>query len=302
MGCNQSRHHVDENDPKPGDITPIVVETKPQKEGKNFDETHTSDFFELSYEEYKQKRLNKEFDEEKEINRIIVESKYIRDNERPYLTFSKKGIVTFMEELIRDSIWYDVYSNELLFMRGCMEGTPINKDHQLGLYTFKISKTLFKKPITMEYLFKLMHEPKSRMSYDTNIKESKIFKGVKDCYLSHIWYYSPIFFISERDTVLKRMTFIYNDSYHCFSTSIDDQYYPQCQGAVRIINYINYFKLEEDNENFLLTGLAQADIKMPIPEWFLNLTLPYKMMGYLNSVIEKVQKNQEEELQCADKI
>jgi len=86
-----------------------------------------------------------------------------------------------------------------------------------------MSKSLFKLPITKEFLFELMYSPESRKSYDLSMKDFHIFEGNKECYAFHITYFSPIFFISERNTTDKRITFIHGETYHCFSSSLNEK-------------------------------------------------------------------------------
>ena len=97
------------------------------------------------------------------------------------------------------------------------------KTHQLGKYTYKLKKNQFKKPITKSYLFSLMYNPETRKSYDTSIKECRLLEGNSDCYLLQTSYHSPIFFISEREATSKRVTFMLNDDFYCYSSSVDEK-------------------------------------------------------------------------------
>ena len=74
-------------------------------------------------------------------------------------------------------------------------------------------------------------------------------------------FYSPIFFISERELVDKKIEFNHEDKTYFFMSSVDD-YLPENKEAIRCKNYINTVILSEDEDNYYYDGLNQLDAKV----------------------------------------
>jgi hypothetical protein len=75
-----------------------------------------------------------------------------------------------------------------------------------------------------------MYEPEIRMKWDPNVKNFRKFNngefGLKlneDCYLVHTQYNSPFkMFMSERESLVKRMEFMNDGKLYDFSSSIEE--------------------------------------------------------------------------------
>ena len=100
-----------------------------------------------------------------------------------------------------------------------------------------------------------------RKSWDVNIKELKIYESAENSAVFKIWLFSPIFFISERDTIDKRIDFMKDDAYYYFSSSVDN-YSEVNPDVVRCLTLINSVILKEDEENVYYHSLTQIDIKV----------------------------------------
>ena len=66
------------------------------------------------------------------------------------------------------------------------------------------------------------------------------------------------------------------------------QFIPVHEDFVRVFYYINFYSVKETNDQFIFTGYSQLDMKMKIPQWIINITIPWKMadwyemfLGYL---------------------
>ena len=81
-----------------------------------------------------------------------------------------------------------------------------------------------------------MFNPLERKKYDKSMKEIQIFEETRTeySYVYRMASYSPVFFISERDTVNKKFKFMHNGGMYCYTSSIGND--------VRIsrLNYVNY--------------------------------------------------------------
>jgi len=69
-----------------------------------------------------------------------------------------------------------------------------------------------------------MFNPLERKKYDTNIKVFHIFEETvrEHSYVYRLAMKSPVFFISERDGVNKKINFMHNDGMFYYASSIDD--------------------------------------------------------------------------------
>ncbi len=68
-----------------------------------------------------------------------------------------------------------------------------------------------------------------------------------------------------------------------FSSSIPENITKENPKAVRCINFFNYQVIEEKDDHFYFTSYGQSDFKMPIPESFLNFTIPSKFTDWFEN-------------------
>ncbi len=75
-----------------------------------------------------------------------------------------------------------------------------------------------------------MFNPEIRKKWDSNIKEmiwyTSDLNEIKlnpQCYLVKVHCYSPVFFISERDILDKRIEFEYNGAVYNYTSSISEE-------------------------------------------------------------------------------
>lgn len=112
------------------------------------------------------------------------------------------------------------------------------------------------------YNVKKMYDPVIRNKYDNTLKEFKIYEEGEYYNIYKNWIYSPVFFISERDMVNKRIEFIKDDIYYNLATSVDDEYDPPSKNVVRCKTYLNLVVLKQDEENYYFHCLSQYDAKV----------------------------------------
>lgn len=74
----------------------------------------------------------------------------------------------------------------------------------------------------MEYLKDLIYEPELRMSWDDGYKEFKKIEGNSEVYVIRSWLKSPMFIISERDVIDKRIEFFKGRTYYNFASSLNE--------------------------------------------------------------------------------
>ncbi len=105
-------------------------------------------------------------------------------------------------------------------------------------------------------------EPEIRKTWDNSIKtiERTYITNISSIQYCH--YSSPIFFISERDVVDKRVDFSYNNIYYNLSTSIENDLEPVKEKITRCTNYLNIYIITEDDHYFYFRGFNQVDTKV----------------------------------------
>jgi hypothetical protein len=107
-----------------------------------------------------------------------------------------------------------------------------------------------------------MYDTEIRKKWDSSIKTLNKIEGNDCAYLLYAHYLSPIFFISERDVVDKRVEFTNDDVYYNISSSVEDEILPPTENVVRIRNYINLFIVKQDVDYFYFRGFNQIDMKV----------------------------------------
>ena len=201
------------------------------------------------------------------------------------IKFSKKGLIDLFNELIELDEWKNYWKKDNITIDIRDKGSPINKEFYLikTVYTLKKSELKYNKSI--EFFIKLIYGNKIRPIWDSLLKNLEIIDGkMYKNYIINTWAKSPIFLISERDSVEKRFIFKNNDITYIFSTSVPSNIFPQRKNVDRIINYINFFKIYEDDENYYFFSVNQSDFKMKIPQIILNVTLPMTVKDWYNSL------------------
>ena len=94
----------------------------------------------------------------------------------------------------------------------------------------------------------------------------------------------PCFFVSERETIEKRFRFSKGGSTYVMSTSIPSDIYESKEGVVRIIDFLNLFKVSDEGDYILFTSFNQVDFKMTIPQMLINMTLPSTSKTWYNNI------------------
>ena len=112
--------------------------------------------------------------------------------------------------------------------------------------------------------------------------------------LVHNWMKSPMFLVSERDSIEKRFEFCNEGKYYIFESSVNDDYYPLDEDVVRITNFIFIQVIYEENDNIDIEGLTQVDHKVNLPMTVLIPTIPGKTLDYLNGLQGGINKDYEE--------
>lgn len=82
-------------------------------------------------------------------------------------------------------------------------------------------KKEFNKGITRKFIIDLMYKVDLRRKWDDTYKSLEKLEGNDEVYVIKSVLKSPIFIISERDVIDKRIEFVNEDIYYNFSSSVD---------------------------------------------------------------------------------
>jgi len=226
---------------------------------------------------------------EEDGDKLLIPEKFIREEEQRKITFSMNGIVKFIEDINAEGEdkWTPLYNKDNLILH-YKKGSALNSNFLLGRIQYKLQKSLFSRPIDFDLISKVMYSPEYRMKYDSSLKEFKVHEQGDNYFVFRQAYHKPIFFISERDCIDKRISFTKDGVYYTIATSVEN-YIPQQDGVVRIVTILNSLTITEDVENFYFHGYNQLDAKTSIPERILNITIPTKTIEWYNNFIKEIQ-------------
>ena len=139
---------------------------------------------------------------------------------------------------------------------------------------YKLNKSELKYNKDTESMMDYCYDDKIRMLWDDALKLYEKYEGNNINFITCTWGKSPIFFVSERESIDKRFRFNRDNSTYIMGTSIPLELYPPKKDVVRFVDLINLFKIADEGEEIVFTSLNQADFKMAIPQMLINVTLP----------------------------
>lgn len=138
-----------------------------------------------------------------------------------------------------------------------------------------------------------MFDPTNRILWDKSLKDIKVIDKLNnESYLCHTWSKSPMVLVSERDFIDKKIEFYHKGTYFLFSTAVENTFLPENQKdkVIRCFSYYNIQTIHEEGDFFVYTTSGQADVKIPIPDSWLNFTLPGMFHSWFESVEKEINK------------
>lgn len=240
-----------------------------------------------------QSKLSKEIDNmnynnDEEVDGVLslFPSKYIREDERGRIKFSKECIINHLTELSQKN-FIKKYEDNYIHLSILNNNNPVNNCPLLR-FEIILKKSSFKKKVpTIEELVSPILIPNLRIKCDKNFKEYEIIKLInKNTAITRMVSANQLTMISEREFLDKKTFFFDNGVFYSFNTSIPDSLYPPKKEPVRVLNYICAMIVKEDIENFYFDSYNQVDIKMDIPEVLIVMSFPMKMKEFFDGLIE----------------
>ena len=255
---------------------------------------------------------NKEIQEENKVNKtdyIIVENTIYSENglnlnenigddelllkeDSPLICDYEKGVITFTHNgflNLYKSLWdldnyKNVYDKDDLSISIRYEGTPMNSKFYLIKIVYRILKSDLKYNKDPESIIDYCYDLKFRMLWDDALKSYDRYEGTDNAFIICTWGKSPVFFVSERETIEKRFRFKKDNAVYIMSTSIPLDIYEPKEDVVRFIDFLNLFKVSDEGDYIYLSSLNQVDFKMPIPQMLINITLPSTSKNWYSNI------------------
>lgn len=179
-------------------------------------------------------------------------------------------------------------------------GSIINKQFPVVRLSTFLEKSSLPPDTTLPKLVEYMTSTEKRPKWDTGFKEYKNLEATDKYSVLFSWMKKPIFFVSERDAIDKKVDFFYDNEFYSFSASVSDDYIPLNKDVTRITDYIFAYHIYQDETKFYIRSLSQIDFKMNVPQSLLNGTLPMKMKEWYKSMIAFMQKEYADENKLID--
>ena len=202
------------------------------------------------------------------------DSPLICDYEKGKITFTKNGLINLYESLWNLDNYKSIWDKDNLTISIRYEGTPMNDKFYIIKMIYKLNKSELKYNKDTESMMDYCYDDKIRMLWDDALKLYEKYEGNNTNFIACTWGKSPIFFVSERESIDKRFRFNRGNSTYIMGTSIPLELYPPKKDVVRFVDLINLFKIADEGEEIVFTSLNQADFKMAIPQMLINVTLP----------------------------
>ena len=224
---------------------------------------------------------------------IFPSNTYRKDENDVALNLTKDKIIDIINYEFLESEDYKIFYNKEHLILSSKDSSFLTKNFPLIKMEYKIPKKEFDKDIGIEDIVNTLKDFKNRILWDENIKEMEIMEEFDNSFIIHTSFNKPIFFISERDIIEKKVDFYFNNKYYSYSSSVSDELnekYKENEDVMRILNYISVYIIEEDEENFYFKSLNQLDYKMNIPNTLMNITLPMKILNWYKKLEKAVKK------------
>ena len=248
---------------------------------KNETEQKNYDYSNIKFNE-KGLNLNENIGDDEPL--LSPDSPLICDYEKNVITFTKNGFIKLFDELWALDNYKNVYEKDNLLIEIRYEGTPMNDKFYLIRMIYKLPKAVLKYNKDVDSIMDYCYDLTLRPLWDEALKLIEKYEGNDNAYIVCTWGKSPVFFVSERETIEKRFRFKHENSTYVMSTSIPLDIYEPKEGVVRFVDFLNLFKVSDEGENIIFTSLNQVDFKMPIPQILINMTLPMTSRNWYNNI------------------
>ena len=226
--------------------------------------------------------LNENIDDDELLLR--EDSPLICDYEKNVITFTHNGFLDLLNSLWNLDSYKSVYDKDDLSILLRYEGTPMNSKFYLIKIIYKIKKSQLKYNKDTDSIMDYCYDIKLRMLWDDALRAYERYEGTDSAFIICTWAKSPVFFVSERETIEKRFRFKKDNDVYIMSTSIPLDIYEEKENVVRFIDFLNLIKVSDEGDYISICSLNQVDFKMPIPQMLINITLPSTSRSWYDNI------------------
>ena len=226
--------------------------------------------------------LNENIDDDELLLR--EDSPLICDYEKNVITFTHNGFLDLLNSLWNLDSYKSVYDKDNLSILLRYEGTPMNSKFYLIKIIYKINKSELKYNKDPDSIMDYCYDVKLRMLWDDALRAYERYEGTDSAFIICTWAKSPVFFVSERETIEKRFRFKKDNDVYIMSTSIPLDVYEEKENVVRFIDFLNLIKVSDEGDYISICSLNQVDFKMPIPQMLINITLPSTSRSWYDNI------------------
>ena len=242
----------------------------------------------------------KDYLDEKIDGTELFDKKWYNNFEKDKIIYSKRSILAMINKAFDDknNEFKEFYNKPPLKVSAKESGSFINGEYNVIKSIYKVNKNAYPPNTSAKMISKYITYVKERTRWDSQLKLYEVIEGNEEgkevkC-IVHNWMKSPMFLVSERDSVEKRYEFCYEGKIYIFESSVNDDYYPLDEDVIRITNFIFIQVIYEENDNIIIEGLTQVNPKVNLPQAVLIATIPTKLLDYLNGLEKGINKDFEE--------
>ena len=218
--------------------------------------------------------------------KIIFPDKYIREEEKSVITFTKEGILSFIE-LLKSLQYEEIVKQETLTLSVRKEGSPVNDKQILAHTSYFILKSTFTKNPSLLDIVRVLFCVEDRKKWDDSLQLMDVLEEFSEgAMIIHGMSKRQLMVISERESFDKRYSFFENGVYYSFASAVPESLYPTSENVVRIESFLNVYTIKEETDRFVFDVYNQADLKMNIPLSMMKMLFPKKLKEVNEKVIQ----------------
>ena len=243
-------------------------------------------------------------------NNIIPEIYLYEEEKKLIQSFSVENIISYIDNLEKKPLGLHIFKSDNLNVYICQH-SDISQKNYFGVTKYKIlKKELYSKRknnynVTLDDFSDVYSEPERRKEWDKNINTFTILqnfeisnedkkKGLDKSFIQLQIYNSPIFGVSQREMVDKKFSIHYNNKLYIYQSSIEEnkgyELIPKKDNIVRAFTLINCAIYSQDEDYLYLNAFYQTDMRIPIPDTFIQMTVPFTINTYYKRSFEFFQK------------
>ena len=241
----------------------------------------------------------KDYLDEKIDGTELFDKKLYNNFEKDKIIYSKRSILAMINKAFdnKNNEFKEFYNKPPLKISS-KSGSFITDEYNVIKSIYKVNKNAYPPNTSAKMISKYITNVKERTRWDSQLKLYEVIEGNEEgkeikCVV-HNWMKSPMFLVSERDSIEKRYEFCYGGKIYIFESSVNDDYYPLDEDVIRITNFIFIQVIYEENDNIIIEGLTQVNPKVNLPQAVLIATIPTKLLDYLNGLEKGINKDFEE--------